>query len=232
MASNSDQTVPSDLKDRMKASYDAIAVPYNEAFASENDSVRRNYLSQLLQLLPQVAPEKACVLELGCGAGIPGTKTLLETKRPEIHVLANDLSSTQIDLARQRLGNFEEAGKLELRQGDMMDLEFDPASLDAVVAFYSIIHLPRTEQTELMRKIAKWLKPGGLLLANFSRDEIPYLVDPTWLGQEKGWTYWSGWGEVGSVKMVEEAGLSIVVKEVVEKTDNDASFLWVIAKNT
>ncbi|CAI6325184.1 unnamed protein product [Periconia digitata] len=229
MVSTEESEVPSDLKSRMQATYDTIAVAYNDALADENDQIRRKYTSQLIDLLQQSSIKEASILELGCGAGVPGTSTLLESQNPEIHVIGNDFSSGQLDLAHQRLQSFEDAGQLELRQGDMMALDFPPASFDAVVGFYSIIHLPRAEQTELLGRIVKWLKPGGYLLANFSKEEFSNRVNTQWLGQKKGWAYWSGWGEEGSAKMVEEAGLTIVVREISD-CENDAMFLWIIAK--
>jgi 2-polyprenyl-3-methyl-5-hydroxy-6-metoxy-1,4-benzoquinol methylase len=48
----------------------------------------------------------------------------------------------------------------------MMALEFRPAMFDAVVAFYSLIHLPRVEQEILLQRISTWLRPGGWFLAN------------------------------------------------------------------
>ncbi|KAF2643623.1 S-adenosyl-L-methionine-dependent methyltransferase [Massarina eburnea CBS 473.64] len=189
-----DTNIPADIKRRLENAYDAIAPKYNETFTTKDDPVRLGYLNRLLDLLKSPERKDAKVLELGCGAGLPGTKRLLENEAPKMHVIGNDLSSTQISLARNNLGDFGE--RLELRQGDMMDLSFPESSLDAVVGFYSVIHLPRAEQTELVERIAKWLKPGGLFLANFSKEESANVVNSTWLGEEKGWMYWSGWVRV------------------------------------
>ncbi|KAF1956983.1 methyltransferase domain-containing protein [Byssothecium circinans] len=225
----SDTSVPQDLKRRLASAYDAIAPKYNETFTDKDDPVRLGYLNRLLDLLKSSKKEDAKVLELGCGAGVPGTKRLLENTMPRVHVIGNDFSSTQIELARSNIGNYEKEGRLELKQGDMMDLAFPEASLDAVVGFYSVIHLPRAEQTELVERIATWLKPGGLFLANFSKEDMANEVMPTWLGEEKGWMYWSGWGEEGSVKIVEKAGLEVIVREITDSAV-DASFVWIIAK--
>ena len=202
--------MPEDMKSRLESAYDAIAPKYNEVFTTADDPVRLGYLNQLLKLLGSSEREDVKILELGCGAGVPGTKRLLENKLPRIHVIGNDLSSAQIELARRNLGDYEKEGRLELKQGDMMGLSFPEASLDAVVGFYSVIHLPRDEQTEIVERISKWLKPGGLFFANFSKEDMANRVMPTWLGEKKGWMYWSGWGEEGSVKIVEKAGLGIL----------------------
>ncbi|KAH3919130.1 hypothetical protein HBI56_100290 [Parastagonospora nodorum] len=74
----------------------------------------------------------------------------------------------------------------------MLALDFPDSAFDAVTGFQSIIHLPREEQTQLMKKIAGWLKPGGYFLANFSAVELEKLEVDRWLDHEKGWMFWSG----------------------------------------
>ena len=215
----------------MKASYDAIADTYNAEFTKPNDTLRLDYLDRLLTKLQQSSScsdnNTVRVLELGCGAGVPATKFLLKRPNPVFHVTGNDISTTQLDLARTHLSAYED--RLTLVQGDMLGLDFAPASFDAVTGFYSIIHLPRDEQTLLMAKIAAWLKPGGYLLANFLVMTIETLQMEKWLGHEKGWMFWSGWGEEKSVEMVEKAGFEVEVREV-KQAEGDAPFVWVLAR--
>ena len=75
------------------------------------------------------------MLELGCGAGVPATKHLLQVDKPVIHVTGNDLSTAQLDLARQNLQGYEE--RLKLVEGDMLGLAFPGETFDAVTGFYS-----------------------------------------------------------------------------------------------
>jgi SAM-dependent methyltransferase len=231
---------PPDLKSRMAASYDAIAQTYFTTFAADDKTknTRLTYLSRLLDLLKDAKPNTAVdaapvkVLELGCGAGIPGTKSLLENTTPPLHVTANDFSTAQIDLARTYLASYlppSRSPRLTLIPGDMTALTFPPSTFAAVVAFYSIIHLPRQEQTLLLQKIATWLEPGGLFLANFAAEENENSVEEKWLGEDQGWMYWSSWGEEGSVKMIEECGLEVLVREISNDVV-DSRFVWVIAR--
>ncbi|USP81550.1 uncharacterized protein yc1106_08824 [Curvularia clavata] len=217
--------IPTDLKARVKASYDAIADTYNAVFTNPNEAIRLDYLGRLLTKLS--SQTTANVLELGCGAGVPATKFLLERSNPVFHVTGNDISTSQLNLARANLSAYED--RLTLVESDMLSLSFPPASFDAVTGFYSIIHLPREEQTQLMTKIAEWVKPGGYLLANFIVTTASTYEEDKWLGHEKGWMFWSGWGEEKSVEMVEKAGFEVEVREV-RQADGDEAFVWVLAR--
>jgi SAM-dependent methyltransferase len=222
-------TVPDDLKARLKSSYDAIADTYNANFTKPDDPVRLHYLGLLLSQLSNNVEDTASVLELGCGAGVPATKHLLEFKNPVIQVTGNDLSTSQLDLARKNLAEYSD--RLILIEGDMTTLSFPNRTFDAVAGFYSVIHLPREEQTQLVRNIATWLKPDGLLLANFAVDVSSKIVEENWLGKDKGWMYWSSWGEEGSLKMLKDAGFRILFRET-KQVEGDANFVWLLAERT
>jgi SAM-dependent methyltransferase len=236
---------PKDLKSRLAAGYDAIATTYFTTFVSnDTKDFRLHHLSHVLSLLQETHQSSAStstsdvvqVLELGCGAGLPVTKTLLEHTSPQLTVTANDLSPTQIGLARANLSSYltstppDELPRLTLTPGDMLTLTFPPSTFSLILAFYSLIHLPRTEQTVLMQRIATWLKPGGLILINFAVEENEHVVNEAWLGEEGGWMYWSSWGEEGSVRMVEEVGLEVLSREVSEDEGVDSRFVWVVAR--
>jgi ubiquinone/menaquinone biosynthesis C-methylase UbiE len=226
IASDPSPAVPENLKSRIKDSYDAIAEHYNTNFTRDHDVIRLDYLGRFLKQLSAKGKNKAAVLELGCGGGIPGTQILLENQSPSIHVTANDLSTTQIEQIQSNLAVYSD--RLTLVQGDMLELNFPDESFDAVLGFYSVIHLPREEQAQLMKKIVRWLKPGGLLLVNFLDADTSVAVEERWLDQEKGWMFWSGWGGKKSEQMVEEAGLEILIVEI--RNDLLAPFLWIMGK--
>jgi hypothetical protein len=80
-----------------------------------------------------------------------------------------------------------------------------------------------------MHKIHGWLKPGGYLLANFTAEDLPAAELDAWMGHEKGWVYWSGWGEEASLKMIEAAGFEVLSKDLHQDV-GDAKFLWVLVR--
>jgi SAM-dependent methyltransferase len=239
---------PQDLKARVAAGYNAIANTYFTTFVSnDTKDFRLHHLTHVLSLLKEThaahqssaspsTSDVVQVLELGCGAGLPVTKVLLEHIAPQLTVTANDLSPTQIGLARTNLSSYltspspDEPLRLNLTPGDMTQLTFPPSTFSLILAFYSLIHLPRTEQTTLMQRIATWLKPGGLTLINFAAEEDEHVVNEAWLGEKGAWMYWSSWGEEGSVRMVEESGLEVLSRQISEDEGVDSRFVWVVAR--
>ena len=219
MATTSGYKIPENLKARLKDSYDAIAPKYNE-WTIPRSANRIVYLDKLMEIMS--GTPNASILELGAGAGVPVLKKLLTY--PNLSLTANDLSDTQIELGKKDFG--EE--RIKWVQGDMLSLSFPDAKFDAVLGFYSLIHLPREEQVEMLNTIWKWLKPGGYFLANFGDSAMEGLEFDGWL-DEKGWVFSSGWGVEGTLEKVKEAGFEILVEDVKED-DVRASFLWVIAK--
>lgn len=60
-------------------------------------------------------------------------------------------------------------------------------------------------------------------------EEGEAVEQENWMGEEGGYMFWSGWGEEGSVKMVEEAGFEVLQRER-RKASRDAEFVWVVGR--
>jgi SAM-dependent methyltransferase len=203
-----------DPKRIVAAGYDQIAERYLAWSDLRPSPTRLRYLELALDLIP-VASD---VLELGCGAGIPMTAALAAGRT----VTGVDISTTQLEMARRNVP------KATFLQADMTTLAFEPARFDAVVAFYSLTHVPRDEHAELLRRIRTWLRPGGLFLATMGADDEPGDVEADWLGVDM---YFSHFGARANRRLVEQAGLVVERSEIaVEPQDrHDARFLWVVA---
>ncbi len=202
-----------DPKYLVEKGYDHIAPRYLEW--STPSPARMSYLQTLLERLPA----QAQVLELGCGAGVPCTQLLAQ----HVRVTGIDISAAQIALAKQHVPN------ATLFQADMMALVFSSATFDAIVAFYSIIHLPRTEQPVLIKRLTEWLRPGGYLLVNLGVANDPGSVDPNWLGAAM---YWSSYDVQTNREMIHRAGLTLIEAEILHDDEDGelVPFLWILAK--
>ena len=193
--------------------YDRVADRY--LAWSVNGPTRLAYLDRLLRLLP----ESSDVLELGCGAGEPVARRLSERHR----VIGIDLSPEQISRARSTVPD------ADFLIGDMTQLVFEPRSFDAVVAFYSIIHVPRTMHTDLFQRIASWLRPDGLLMVTMGVEDAPGTVEEEWLGVPM---YFSHFNAPTNRSIVQRAGFVIESAEVVEDDENGrpVPFQWIVAR--
>lgn len=203
-----------DPKRIVAAGYDRIAGRY---LAWTEEEVARTRIRYTLVLLSELA-EGAEVLELGCGAAGPTTQALAR----RFHLTGVDISAQQIALAQKRLP------QARFIQADMTQLELPPGSLDGVAAFYCLFHLPRTEQALMFRKIASWLRPGGLLVANLGihnneGETSDFLGVPM---------YYSSYTPKISRSLVQRAGLRIVRTELemAEEFGAPVSFFWVVAR--
>jgi SAM-dependent methyltransferase len=211
-----------DPKKIVKEAYDHIAEWYL-SWVDGQQSPRERYASKVLQNASSLLPSPAQpprILELGCGPGIPITRMLLDHGA---QVVANDISSRQLDLARAR------CPQATFVLGDMMTaLTFEPASLDGVVSFFTIFHLPRAEQRGMFARIHAWLKPGGMFVFNLATDVDEEEIYGEMLGHGM---FWSSYGVGESMAMVEDVGLVVVEAEVLEsEPDGGVKFMWVAAR--
>jgi SAM-dependent methyltransferase len=200
----------------VKEGYDAIAPAYLAWSAPRPTTTRMNYINRLFSLLTPGAR----VLELGCGAGVPCTQAFV---KQGFDVTGVDISAAQIALAHQHVP------EATLIQADMMSLSFKPETFDAIVAFYSIFHLPKEEQGAMIRQIEVWLKEGGWLLLNLHSNEGNHIMDD-WMGVKM---FSSGLGVEGNREMFKNDGVMLKVVEdevVVEKVGRlEERFHWLLA---
>jgi SAM-dependent methyltransferase len=150
-----------------------------------------------LRALADLLPPDARVLDIGCGAGVPITAALAA----RFQVTGVDISEEQLARARVLVPS------ARFLLGDVMTVDFEGESLDAAVAFYSIFHLPRIEQPELLRRIARWLRPGGYLLATLSRFGEAGYTEDDFFGATM---YWSQFSLDESRGQMEAAGFEIL----------------------
>jgi ubiquinone/menaquinone biosynthesis C-methylase UbiE len=108
------------------------------------------------------------VLEVGCGRGV-GAEVILD-RLGAAAVTAFDLDESMVELARRRL----HGRPVSLSVGDVCAIEQPSGSIDTVVDFGIIHHVPRWQQS--IEEMARVLRPGGLVLF----EEVPRHVLDTW----------------------------------------------------
>ncbi|PNS15104.1 hypothetical protein CAC42_2333 [Sphaceloma murrayae] len=210
-----------DSKTVNSTAYDSLAAWYLQ-WTTSTPSPRQRYIRSLLSLVRS----RPHILELGCGPGIPVLRLLLDEG---CSVVANDISSVQIGMARERCPT------ATFVPGDMTRLDFEKESFDGAICFFAIFHLPRGEQKGMLRRIFDWIRPGGVFVVNFATvDEEEIHGEMMGRGM-----FWSSFGVEESRGMLKEVGFEVVqCEEVVagdgelEEGDPDygTSFAWMLAR--
>ena len=125
--------------------------------------------------LPAIAPER--VVDLGCGGGRNAGELL--KKYPKAHVAAVDYSALSVEKAKEYNKAMVAAGRCEVLQGDVSELQLPAASFDLATAFETVYFWPGLEKC--FSQVAKVLKPGGYFMICNESDG----TDPTSLKFEK-----------------------------------------------
>jgi SAM-dependent methyltransferase len=194
----------------VRSGYDCIAERY--AAATYEGRTEATYYRSFLNRCIDRLPDGARILDLGCGAGIVAADLARRSR-----LVGVDLSIEQLRLARRRVphGLFVQA--------DMTRLEVRDRSLDAVAAFWSIIHVRRERHAELLGRIRLWLRPGGLLFGTLGSGDNPH-EEHDFHGAPM---YWSHFDAETNRRLLADVGFGIEQADVIE--DMDESHLWVIA---
>ena len=191
--------------------YDLIAERYRAW--TQGNPVRLRFLDEVLARL---APNSR-VVELGCGAGEPVARRLSEHH----DLIGIDISTEQLRLSRAT------ARRTTFIKADIAQLELPTESVDAVIAFYALGHLPPRQHRQVLAAAVSWLRPGGLFVIN-----VPVTVgegiEHDWLGVPM---YFGGIGQDATLAALSEAaGLMVERAEVIEEDEDGAivRFLWIV----
>lgn len=145
MPSASDETI---------RTYDAI----HELYDAETQDFWNNFPIGIIEEYTQLLPGKE-VIDLGSG---PGRDALI-LRELGLVVTCVDGSEKMVEMTR-RLG-------FKSIRVDMRDLNLEAGSYYGAWAYSSLIHLTFDESKELIRKISKFLRPGGMLFLGLIEGE-------------------------------------------------------------
>lgn len=145
--------------------YDDIGSRYDEAFPH-----KEGQLGCVERLLERLEPG-ARVLDAGAGTGLPTARQLVEAG---CKVTCLDLAPGMLELAQAN------APGAQYVLGDVLDLPDEPGQYEAVVAFFSLLNLPRVRVRSAMELIGRVLTPRGwfalaMVEADLDDVAIPFL---------------------------------------------------------
>jgi SAM-dependent methyltransferase len=106
--------------------------------------------------------ENGRLLDLGCGAGEPFAKCFIDRGW---EVTGVDFSAKMLELANRWVP------AMKTLCVDMRNAEFEPDGFDAIIAVYSLFHIPRQAHAAMFERCLRWLRPDGKFLFTYATRE-------------------------------------------------------------
>ena len=193
---------------RTRAGYDLTATAYAERFHDHlNDKpLDLAMLSGFAGLVRR--SDVRTLADVGCGTG--ATTAMFASWG--LDVVGIDLSPNMITEAlRLNPG-------LAFRVGSMTSLDIDDASVGAVCAWYSIIHVPDDSLAQAFSEFRRVLVPGGHLLVAFQVGDRPRDLDEAF-GQRVALTFYRR-RPAAVAQLLEANGLKLYAQALREPDDD------------
>lgn len=137
---------------------------WNERYAGD-ELVYGEAPNQFLVQMADRFARRGQALDIGAGEG----RNALFLASLGLDVLAVDQSAVGMEKASRRAR--ERGLALRTQAADLQDFDAAPASLDVVSSIF--VHLPAALRAAVHRRVAGWLKPGGVfVLEAYAPDQI------------------------------------------------------------
>jgi len=158
-------------RESVKRDYDAIADAYAEEFGKEYEDfdVISKFMSQLIP--------NSKIIDLGGGTG----------KLTDLFI-KNGYNAICYDFSKEMMRKSKEYfGELPYILDDMINIttHFKQESIDGIIAFYSLFHIPRENIVEVFTGINKTLKKNGILCFSVQLGDGEEFIDEPYL-KDKG----------------------------------------------
>jgi ubiquinone/menaquinone biosynthesis C-methylase UbiE len=207
-------------KERIRAAYDAAADDYQQAFGG--DLARRPLDRQMLDHLYEIAGD-GLILDIGCGTGSAGSYL---TNRGA-HVVGVDLSIGMLDTGRRH------SLKFSVCQGDMRQLPFRDSSFAAIVAYYSVHNLSRSELRGVLVEFGRVLEHQGRVLIATHLGSGEVFTD-RFLGHDIATTGGTLYSEQQLIDQVSSGGFRIELSKIREPLahEHDSQRMYLVGTHT
>lgn len=181
------------------------ALTYDTQIGHLYDDAYRRTAENSLKYLNQ----ESNVLEFACGTGIVTTAIAPHVS----HIRAIDISDEMVSRAAQKVDDLG-LSNVTVTQTDLFDPSLPTGSFDAVMAFNVLLYVDNFK--EVMDRIQKFLKPGGVFLSatdclgwNFSKAARTKFIR----SRTGKMPYVGFFSQKGLVRKIERAGFTVLETE-------------------
>ena len=169
-------------------------------------------LTEWLTLLP----ERAVLLDLGCGAG-QDTRYLAKLGH---RVIGLDRTMPLLTFARRR------APSVPFLLAEIRSLPIRAGSFDGIWAAASLIHLPKRAVPSVLAALRHLVKSEGLLAATFTYGNNSRIKRTGWMPGR----YFARWKKDELARILHRAGWTVVSLRVVSNQERKGRWINVIAR--
>jgi ubiquinone/menaquinone biosynthesis C-methylase UbiE len=163
---------PKQFKEAQRKSWDSVAIGWQKWWKTfEKDA--QNLSNHLVELAKINSSSK--VLDIATGIGEPAITAAKKIGSGNGHVLATDISSQMLSIARQRAASLGLQDVIEFKEGDAETISLPALAFNAVLCRWGLMFLP--DLKDGLSNIHGSLVNGGYLAAAVwaSPDKVPFL---------------------------------------------------------
>jgi len=205
--------IKSDYRDIVKQGYTKGS--YLRAFRDgySLSQLERAFLDRLIFGLS----DRAKILDMGCGTGIPYDRYLGDKG---FQITGIDFVGNHIEMAME---NVPEGTYVEC---DFTKMNLNKASFSAIVSFYAVFHVPKEEHEYLLHQMDSLLESGGMILMTLGTQYGDSFKDD-WCGTSM---VWSSHAIDTYRRMFAQYYLDIVMEDFEGKPGDDEYHWWVLLR--
>ncbi len=152
--------------------YDVLAKEYDDETVDFWERFPSTFIDKFSELT------KGTVLDVGSGPGRDGL--ILQSKG--LNVVCLDASKTMVELSKAR--------GLKSVVGDFNELPFEDHSFDAVWAYTSLLHIPKSEIYKPLTEITRVLKSGGVFGLGLIEGEEELYRESSGMNQPRWFSFY------------------------------------------
>jgi SAM-dependent methyltransferase len=164
----------------------------------------------------KLLPERAVLLDLGCGAG----QDSRYLTRLGHRVIGLDRTMPLLQFARKRTPS------VPLVLADMRSLPIRADSLNGIWAAASLIHLPKRNVTSVLAALQHLVRPEGFFAATFTYGSNSRVKRTSWMPGR----YFVRWKKEELARAFRRAGWGVLSLKVVSNQERKGRWINIIAK--